>query len=219
MKTSGWSIGDASTPFYNGQYFADAQDVVVVTLNYRLNIFGFSGAPGERQNIGLLDQRLAVEWVRDNIAAFGGSPTKIIIFGQSSGSVAVDYWSYAYPEDPIVTGLISHSGNAFSFPINSRQLANKNWYNVSSSLGCGNQGDVLECMRSKDFLAIKAAALKVKPPPNTSVARSQPAFQPTPDGITVFEDYGPLSSDGKFAKLVRHFDRFISEEVVNFSFI
>lgn len=204
MKTQGWSIGDASSPFYNGKYFADAQDVVVVTLNYRINIFGFSGAPGERQNIGLLDQRLAVEWVRDNIAAFGGCPSKIVIFGQSSGSVAVDYWSYAYPKNPIVAGLISHSGNVFSFPVNSRELAEKNWYNVSSSLGCGDKGDVLPCMRKQDFQAIKAAALKVKPPPNTSVARSQPVFQPTPDEITVFEDYGPLSSNGKFARLVRH---------------
>ena len=178
---------------------------MVVTLNYRINIFGFSGAPGERQNIGLLDQRLAVEWVRDNIAAFGGCSSKIVIFGQSSGSVAVDYWSYAYPKDPIVSGLISHSGNVFSFPVNSRQLAEKNWYNVSSSLGCGDTGDALSCMRKQDFHDIKAAALKVKPPPNTSVARSQPAFQPTPDEITVFKDYGPLSSNGEFARLVRHY--------------
>lgn len=209
IRAVGWSIGDTSTPFYNGQYFADAQDVVIVTLNYRINIFGFSGAPGERQNVGLLDQRLAVEWVRDNIAAFGGSPSKIVIFGQSSGSVAVDYWSYAYPEDPIVTGLILHSGNAFSFPINSRELAEKNWYNVTSSLGCGDRGDVLACMRKQNFQDIKAATLKVKPPPGTSAARSQPAFQPTPDGITVFENYEPMSSNGKFAKLVSNHQYFI----------
>jgi cholinesterase len=68
---------------------------VVVTLNYRLGIFGFSWAPGLPQNVGLLDQRLTVEWVRGNIEGFGGSPSKVVIIGQSSGSVAVDYWSYA----------------------------------------------------------------------------------------------------------------------------
>jgi len=43
------------------------------------------------------DQRLAVEWIHENIASFGGSPSLITIFGQSSGSVAVDYWAFAYP--------------------------------------------------------------------------------------------------------------------------
>jgi cholinesterase len=86
-------------------------------------------------NVGLLDQRLAVEWVRDNIQGFGGSTSKIVIIGQSSGSVAVDYWSYAYVEDPIVSGLISHSGNVFSFPINSNELAEQHWYNASAYLG------------------------------------------------------------------------------------
>lgn len=173
----------------------------MVTLNYRLNIFGFPGAPNETQNLGLLDQRLGVGWVRDNIQRFGGDPRKIVIFGQSSGSVSVDYWSYAYREDPIVSGLISHSANAFSFPINSRDLAERNWYNVSSSLGCGESGDVIACMRSRDFTDIKVATAKVKPPPGTSVARSQPVFQPTPDGNTVFDDYDTLLAGGKYTRL------------------
>ena len=152
-------------------------------------------------NVGLLDQRLAVEWVRDNIQGFGGSTSKIVIIGQSSGSVAVDYWSYAYVEDPIVSGLISHSGNVFSFPINSNELAEQHWYNASAYLGCGSSGDVLPCMRSQNITAIKAAAGKVNPPPDTSQARSQPVFQPTPDNVTVFADYVPLSYGGQFAKL------------------
>ena len=53
--------------------------------SYRINVFGFPGLPGMAQNLGLLDQRLAIEWVRDNIAAFGGDPTRITIFGQSAG--------------------------------------------------------------------------------------------------------------------------------------
>ena len=177
--------------------------MVVVTLNVRINIFGYPGAPGESQTRGLQDQRLAVEWVRDNIAAFGGDPKKITIFGQSSGSVAVDYWSYAYPKDPIVSGLISQSGNVFSFPINSPKLAAKNWYNASALLGCGSTGDVMPCMRSKSFADIKVAAAKVLPPPASSQARSQPAFQPTDDNVTVFADYYERSSSGAFAKIVR----------------
>lgn len=204
MIAPGWTIGETNTPFYNGQYFADAEDVVVVTLNYRLNIFGFPGAPDAPKNVGLLDQRLAVEWVRDNIRAFGGDPSKMVIFGHSVGGAAVDFWSYV--QDPIVTGLISHSGTAFSFPINSKELAEQHWYNASAMLGCGSTGDVMPCMRSKPFTDIVAAAAGVRPPPATSQARSQPAFQPTVDNQTVFSpgEYARLSSDGKFARLVRH---------------
>lgn len=53
--------------------------------SYRVNVFGFPGLPGMDQNLGLLDQRLAVEWVQKNIAGFGGDPTRITIFGQSAG--------------------------------------------------------------------------------------------------------------------------------------
>lgn len=67
-----FTIGNTHSPFYDGQYLAAAQDVVVVTLNYRLNVFGFPGAPElVEQNLGLRDQRLAVEWVRENIAVSG----------------------------------------------------------------------------------------------------------------------------------------------------
>ncbi|KAI7224348.1 hypothetical protein KC330_g9270, partial [Hortaea werneckii] len=102
------------------------ENVIVVTVNYRLNIFGFPGAPDNVDNLGFRDQRFAGEWVRDNIAAFGGDASKITIFGQSSGGVAVDYWAFAYTEDPIVSGLISHSGNALSFPMNPENVTLSN---------------------------------------------------------------------------------------------
>jgi cholinesterase len=198
----GYSIGATNSPFYNGEYLADSQDVVVVTVNFRLNIFGYPGAPGISQNVGLQDQRLAVEWVHDNIEAFGGNSQKIVIMGQSSGSVAVDFWSYSYVKDPIVSGIISHSGNVFSFPINTPELSSKNWYNASALLGCGSSGDTLPCMRSKNFTAILAAAAMVPPPPASSQARSQPVFQPMTDNVTVFTNFFERSSAGNFAKVV-----------------
>jgi carboxylesterase type B len=56
----GFTNGDTNTPFYNGRYFSEAEDVVVVTVNYRIGIFGFPGAPGQAQNLGLRGQRMAV---------------------------------------------------------------------------------------------------------------------------------------------------------------
>ncbi|KAL9020023.1 MAG: hypothetical protein Q9185_002711 [Variospora sp. 1 TL-2023] len=197
-----YSIGSSNTPFYDGQYLTDSQDVVVVTLNFRINVFGFSGAPDTAQNVGLRDQRLAVEWIHDNIRNFGGNPDRIVIGGQSSGSVAVDYWSFAYVEKPIVSGYVEHSGNALSFGLNSNELALEHWYNISSLLGCGEQGDTLPCMRAiENITAIEEAATRIEPPPSTNPARVSPIFQPTPDGVTVFDDYKSRYENGNFSRL------------------
>ncbi|KAF2430383.1 alpha/beta-hydrolase [Tothia fuscella] len=100
----GFNTGDSADPMYNGAVLASNQDVVVVvphSMNYRTNIFGFPGRPHTDQNLGLLDQRLAVEWVRDNIKAFGGDKSRIVLFGQSAGATSVDFYSYAWRKDPI----------------------------------------------------------------------------------------------------------------------
>ncbi|KAF7117305.1 hypothetical protein CNMCM5793_006054 [Aspergillus hiratsukae] len=131
-----FSVGGANSPMYDGENLVAENDVVVVTFNYRLNIFGFSGAPGLTQNVGLLDQRMAIEWVYSNIAGFGGDPDRITIFGQSAGASSVDYYSYIWTEKPLVRGLISHSGTALSFKPNTAEESASyfyNWYNVCDS--------------------------------------------------------------------------------------
>jgi carboxylesterase type B len=223
---TGWNTGGAKSLFYNGQYLADAEDVIVVTikcvsvlstvphslltgLSYRLDIFGFPGAPGIQQNVGLLDQRMALEWVRDNIAAFGGDCERITIFGQSAGSVSVAYLAYAYPNDPIVAGYIMESGTPHSWTPLTPALGAQHWYNVSSTLGCGTSGDVLSCMQAANVSAVLAAFAKV--PFDPTAALYQPQFQPVEDNVTVFHDYSVLAAAGKFAKLV-------SASVPNFEF-
>ena len=199
----GFNIGNTNTPFYQGQYIADAQDVIVVTLNYRVNIFGFPGIPSLPQNPGLLDQRLAVEWVRDNIAGFGGDPTKITLFGQSAGGSSVDYWSYAWRDQPIVHGLISESGTAQSFYPNSADQTAEAFYNASKLLNCTGTGpddpSLVPCVRSKNMTAVLAALAKVPAPPTHALPA--PPFQPTVDNVTVFADYAGLAAAGAFAPL------------------
>jgi cholinesterase len=199
-----FTTGRTHSKLINGKYLSATQDVVVVTVNYRINIFGFPGSPGYPQNwnAGLRDQRLAVEWVHCNIAQFGGDPDKIVLFGQSAGAVGVDYWSYAYAEEPIVRGFIQESGNSFSFPVNNQSTTVKNWYNVSAELGCGESGDVIECMRRQDWEDIKILAAKVKSGDSGTILRPIPAFYPTPDEEIVFSDYLSLLESGKYAKLV-----------------
>ncbi|KAK5118771.1 hypothetical protein LTR85_007977 [Meristemomyces frigidus] len=196
-----FTYGHTNTPFFDGQFLADAENVVVVTPNYRDNIFGFPGAPDNVQNVGLRDQRLAVEWISDNIAGFGGDPSLMTLFGQSAGAVSIDYWAFAYTDDPIVSGLISESGNALSFPVNTENVTISDWYNVSGTVGCGTSGDTLPCMRTVNWTDIKAAAAKAPSASSGNPLRSIPAFYPTPDGQLVFANYTTLSNEGAFAKL------------------
>jgi para-nitrobenzyl esterase len=91
-----YSNGSGSSPLYDGTRLARRNDVVVVTLNHRLNLFGYAylqriaGAPFEDSgNAGQLDLILALQWVRDNIAAFGGDPGRVMVFGQSGGGAKI----------------------------------------------------------------------------------------------------------------------------------
>ncbi|KAF2097473.1 cholinesterase precursor [Rhizodiscina lignyota] len=198
-----FAIPGPHNPFYQGQYLAGAEDLVIVTINYRLGIFGFPGGPGLTQNVGLLDQRAAVEWVKSNIAGFGGDTSRIILWGQSAGAASVDYYSYAYKSDPIIAGLISDSGTALSFNPNTPAYSLSSFYNVSGTLGCGGPNDdpatVVACVRQQTFSAILAAVLKAPPLPSPVLA--QPVFHPTVDNVTVFSDYSALSAAHAYAKI------------------
>lgn len=124
------------------------------------------------------------------------------IFGQSSGGVAADWWTFAYKDEPLVSGIISESGNAFSFPLNGRELQIRNWYNVSATLECGSEGDTLDCVRGKEWKDVLAAASRLPAAPGGNPVRSTPAFYPTVDNETVFSGYASLLEQGKFAKIV-----------------
>ncbi len=83
-----YRFGTASQPTYDGASLA-ARGVVVVTFNHRVGVEGFAHLPGVPANRGLLDDVAALRWVRENIAAFGGDPDRITVFGESAGAGAV----------------------------------------------------------------------------------------------------------------------------------
>ncbi|KAG9236024.1 Alpha/Beta hydrolase protein [Amylocarpus encephaloides] len=185
----GFTSGSASVPGYNGANLAVEQDVVVVSLNYRLSILGFPGNPFGTQNVALLDQRLAMEWVRDNIEKFGGDPSRITIFGQSAGAVSVDLYSYAWAVDPIVAGIIPESGTVFSWGLpNSPSFAANSWYRTAANLGCGNStsdsGTVLSCMLSHNYTTLLDAI-----PATSGFAGILGLFGPTVDNKIAFGNY------------------------------
>ena len=86
--------GSGALPGYDGASLASDNDVVIVTLNYRLNVFGFLylGGFDERYaagNVALLDMVAALHWIKENVEAFGGDPTNVTLFGQSSGGACI----------------------------------------------------------------------------------------------------------------------------------
>jgi para-nitrobenzyl esterase len=85
-----FSSGAGSLPCYSGEQFADQDDIVTVSINYRLGALGFLYLPGISDgNLGLLDQIAALRFVRENIAAFGGDPNNITVVGQSAGAASI----------------------------------------------------------------------------------------------------------------------------------
>ena len=117
----GFVAGTTSEGRQNGSHLAE-QGVIVVSMNYRLGVFGFLVHPelakesghNSAGNYGLLDQLAALKWVHENIAAFGGDPANVTIFGESAGSFSV----CAQMASPLAKGLfqkaIGESGGAFS---------------------------------------------------------------------------------------------------------
>ncbi len=89
IQGGAYVIGMSGLPEYDGGRLARDGGVVVVTFNYRVGMEGFAQIEGAPPNRGLLDQVAALEWVRDNIGAFGGDPDRVTVFGQSAGGGSV----------------------------------------------------------------------------------------------------------------------------------
>jgi para-nitrobenzyl esterase len=103
--------GGSSTPLYNGARFA-RDGVVFVSFNYRLGVEGFLPLEGGETNVGLRDQIAALSWVQDNIAAFGGDPNTVTIFGESAGALSVDTLLAVPSASGLFRRAISQSGGA-----------------------------------------------------------------------------------------------------------
>lgn len=118
----GW--GGTNDPMYNGQYLVDTyKDIIVVTINYRVNLFGFidfSHIPGGEEfpdspYLGILDQQMALKWVQNNIEAFGGDPQNVTIFGESAGGGSVSSLLAAEGSEGLFNKAIIQSGAGLNY--------------------------------------------------------------------------------------------------------
>lgn len=169
--------------------------------SYRLNVFGNPKARGMDRplNLGLLDQRMGLEWVQTNIANFGGDPSKITIWGQSAGASSVDYLNFAYPDNPIVHGIIMDSSSSLSNSGSATSIGDS-FTNLAGHFGCGNLSATNEfnCMKKIDQLRIEAFLKKYED------AGTEPSFSfgPMADNVTVFANYTERFISGNFSKVV-----------------
>jgi para-nitrobenzyl esterase len=160
----GYAGGASSEPRHNGD-FLPLKGVVLVTMNYRLGVFGFLAttdlakeANGTAGNYGLMDMVAALQWVKKNIEKFGGNPANVTIFGESAGSFAVS----TLMASPLAKGLfekaIGESGGAFSnvLPVDTLDAREKKDDEWVASLGVKSLAELRALPTDKVLDAVKA---------------------------------------------------------------
>lgn len=189
--------GTAHTALYDGQVLASEQGVVVVVINYRLGALGFfshdaldrESAHGVSGNYGILDQQAALRWVQDNIAAFGGDPARVLVFGESAG--AQD--SMIHLVSPLSRGLASsilvQSGGVYSTTLADGKSEMRA---VVEAVGCAGQADELSCLR-----AVTPEALATVPAADGPLARGL-HYKPVIDGYVIPDNPLTMLTEGRF---------------------
>ncbi|KAF8608652.1 alpha/beta-hydrolase [Ceratobasidium sp. AG-I] len=201
-----------------GNFFVErsttiGKPVIYVAMNYRLGLYGFppgqAAADAGALNLGLKDQRLALEWIQKNIGYFGGDPNKVTIFGESAGAMSAVYQSF-YKGGEIgdaFRGMILQSGSATSFvipkpndPVKAAAFAF-----IANATGCAGSTHVLECVRSAPADVLSEAnknSIKIDPY-YYGIAHFPVAYGPTtaPEDDFFPEEPVDLLRKGKFAKV------------------
>ncbi|XP_042303356.1 LOW QUALITY PROTEIN: acetylcholinesterase-like [Sceloporus undulatus] len=190
-------IGTGSLDFYNGASLAATENVIVVSMNYRLGALGFlylpPAVPG---NMGLWDQQLALTWVKENAAAFGGDPNRVTILGHSAGAASVGFHLLSPKSESLFAHAVLQSGApnaiwAWSSPDEVKQKS----LLFSKLMGCkeGNESEIVTCLQGKttEFPQNEASIHTVS---NVPVA---PPFSPTIDGDFLPDDPQKLLEMGR----------------------
>ncbi|XP_077996783.1 acetylcholinesterase-like [Glandiceps talaboti] len=195
-------IASGSAPENDGTVLSALGDVIVVTLNYRLGPLGFlstgdSASPG---NYGLMDQRQAVIWIKENIAAFGGDPDRITLSGQSAGAASIGLHLFSPMNRGLFQRAIMQSGTAFSpwATVPSPEIAKRRAFALASLVGCDQMttGEIVTCMRKTPAADLAKAQLMVTK--KTGEKRTTLAFTPIIDGDFIPDDPKVLLKAGRY---------------------
>ena len=182
-----FTSGSGSVSTYRGAAFA-RDGVVLVTINYRLGVDGFLWTGDGVPNLGLLDQVAALEWVRDNIAAFGGDPERVTIFGESAGAMSVCTLMVMPRAEGLFHGAIAQSGAGASVisPASAAKIANR----LAAILGVDPTREATGAVPSETLLAAATqlgGEVSKRPLKRLwgDVAKNLMPFEPVVDGDVV----------------------------------
>ncbi|XP_002808379.2 cholinesterase isoform X1 [Macaca mulatta] len=152
----GFQTGTSSLHVYDGKFLARVERVIVVSMNYRVGALGFLALPGNPEapgNMGLFDQQLALQWVQKNIAAFGGNPKSVTLFGESAGAASVSLHLLSPGSHPLFTRAILQSGSSNApWAVTSLYEARNRTLTLAKLTGCSrdNETEIVKCLRNKD---------------------------------------------------------------------
>jgi carboxylesterase type B len=146
----GFYGGASSDPLYNGAWLAH-EGVILVSINYRVGAAGFlAGGEVPGGNYGLLDQQLALRWIGDNAAAFGGDPRRITLFGESAGAMSIGLHLAAMPASRSLFSAAIMESNLLGVPYRTRSEAHAQAALFTAMAGCKD----VNCLRRMDIKAL-----------------------------------------------------------------
>jgi carboxylesterase type B len=213
-----WIFGGGFELGYNSMYdgagwvsesVAQGKPIIFVSVNYRVAGFGF--LPGAEiladgsANLGLLDQRLGLQWVADNIAGFGGDPDKVTIWGESAGAISVFDQMALYDGDinykgkPLFRAGIMNSGSIVPAEPVDGPKGQIVYDTVVASAGCSSATDTLECLRELPYETLLNATNSV--PALLSYSSIALSYLPRPDGTVLTASPEMLVAEGRYAKI------------------
>jgi para-nitrobenzyl esterase len=187
----GFTSGAGSVPWYHGTRFAALDDVVVVAINYRLGVLGFSHLPdlGEGYagsvNCGILDQVAALRWVADNIASFGGDPGLVTVFGESAGGMSTSTLLGTPAAAGLIQRAIAQSGSCQA--VSSSEQAAATTAAVLDAIDASSQEALLDARVEALLAAQEDVAAKRLLGATPTTAQGLLPFQPAVDGVVLPE--------------------------------
>lgn len=213
-----WIFGGGFELGWNSMYdgtswilesIAEGKPIIFVAVNYRVGGFGF--LPGAEiladgsANLGLLDQRLGLQWVADNIAAFGGDPDKVTIWGESAGAISVFDQMALYDGDNTYRGKalfragIMNSGSLVPADPVDCPKGQVVYDTVVQNGGCASAQNTLECLRALPYQTFLHAANSV--PGLLSYHSLDLSYLPRPDGHVLTASPDVLARQGRYANV------------------
>jgi para-nitrobenzyl esterase len=181
LHGGGNTAGAASVDYFDGTSLSQ-RGIIIVTINYRLGLFGFFVHPGltaesphhSSGNYGLLDQVAALKWVADNISSFGGDPKNVTVFGQSAGAIDIGYLLASPLSKGFVTRAIQESGPPIrgSIPLSK---AEEQGVKFASAMKAPAGADAIKFLRSLPAAELQNAA-------NSDLGENNPPMGPIVDG-------------------------------------